>query len=244
MVFIRPLDPPHQRGCNRTIMTDHTIAHALHGIRTRISTACQQAGRPADDVSLVAVSKFHPQSAVRQALEAGQRVFGENRVQEAAAKFPALREDWPDLRLHIIGTLQSNKAAEACALADVIESLDRPSLSTALEKAAQKTGRLPELFIQVNIGDEPQKSGIGTTDADRFIEDALSRFKDHVKGLMAIPPLNEDPRPFFRKLAELNRRHGLPALSIGMSSDFETAIAEGATLVRVGTAIFGNRPRA
>lgn len=223
-------------------MTDHTIAHALKGIQTRISTACQKAARPAEAVSLVAVSKFHPQSAVQQALEAGQRIFGENRVQEAAAKFPALREKWPDLRLHLIGTLQSNKATEACALADVIESLDRPSLSTALEKASQKTGRLPELFVQVNIGDEPQKSGIATTEADRFIEDALRRFGRHVKGLMAIPPAEEDPRPFFRRLAEMNRRHGLPALSMGMSADFETAIAEGATLVRVGTAIFGNRP--
>ena len=243
MVFAWPLDPSTQRGCNQAIMTDHTIAHSLQNIQTRISTACQQAGRAPDEVSLVAVSKFHPQTAVRQALAAGQRVFGENRVQEAAAKFPALREDWPDLRLHIIGTLQSNKAAEACALADVIESLDRPSLSTALEKAAQKTGRLPDLFVQVNIGDEPQKSGIGTVEADQFIEDALTRFSGHVKGLMAIPPLNEDPRPFFQKLAALNRRHGLPALSMGMSSDFETAIAEGATLVRVGTAIFGERPR-
>lgn len=244
MVFIRPLDPSHQRRCNPAIMTDHTIAHALKSIRIRISTACQQAGRAPDSVSLVAVSKFHPQNAIRQALEAGQRIFGENRVQEAAAKFPTLREEWPDLRLHLIGTLQSNKATEACALADVIESLDRPSLSTALEKASQKTGRLPELFIQVNIGDEPQKSGISTDEADRFIEDALIRFNGHVKGLMAIPPLNEDPRPFFRKLAEMNRRHGLPALSMGMSSDFETAITEGATLVRVGTAIFGKRPPA
>ncbi|CDG34384.1 Hypothetical protein YggS, proline synthase co-transcribed bacterial homolog PROSC [Parasaccharibacter apium] len=242
MVFTRPLDPPRQRGCNPSIMTDHTIAHALEGIQTRISAACQRAARPAEAVSLVAVSKFHPQSAVQQALEAGQRIFGENRVQEAAAKFPALREKWPDLRLHLIGTLQSNKATEACALADVIESLDRPSLSTALEKASQKTGRLPELFVQVNIGDEPQKSGIATSEADRFIEDALRRFGQHVKGLMAIPPADEDPRPFFHRLAEMNRRHGLPALSMGMSADFETAIAEGATLVRVGTAIFGDRP--
>ncbi len=242
MVFIQPLDPSRQRGCNSTIMIDHTIAHALKSIQTRISTACQQAGRASESVSLVAVSKFHPQSAVQQALEAGQRIFGENRVQEAAAKFPALREEWPDLRLHLIGTLQSNKATEACALADVIESLDRPSLSTALEKAAQKAGRLPELFVQVNIGDEPQKSGISMAEADHFIEDSLRRFGGHVKGLMAIPPFDKDPAPFFQKLAEMNRRHGLPALSMGMSSDFETAIMEGATLVRVGTAIFGERP--
>lgn len=143
-------------------MTEHSIPNALASIRQRITTASHQAGRPEGSTTLIAVSKFHPQSAVLEALQAGQRYFGENRVQEAAAKFPDLKKDWPDLRLHLIGTLQSNKAIEACQLADVIESLDRPSLSKALEKAAQKTGRLPELFIQVNIGDEPQKSGVPT----------------------------------------------------------------------------------
>ncbi|MUG89732.1 YggS family pyridoxal phosphate-dependent enzyme [Bombella sp. ESL0385] len=221
---------------------NHSIAQALTEIRNQMATACHNAHRQADEVQLVAVSKFHPQEAVREALKAGQRIFGENRVQEAAAKFPALREEWPELKLHLIGSLQTNKAVEACALADVIESLDRPSLSTALEKAAQKTGRLPELFVQVNIGDEPQKSGISPLEADRFIEDALSRFGSRIKGLMAIPPLHADPRPFFQKLARLNHRHGLPALSMGMSADFEIAIAEGATIIRVGTAIFGDRP--
>lgn len=223
-------------------MTEHSIPNALASIRQRITTASHQAGRPEGSTTLIAVSKFHPQSAVLEALQAGQRYFGENRVQEAAAKFPDLKKDWPDLRLHLIGTLQSNKAVEACQLADVIESLDRPSLSKALEKAAQKTGRLPELFIQVNIGDEPQKSGVPTAEADQFIEDCLTRFGKHVKGLMAIPPFDEDPTPYFRKLATLNRRHGFNELSMGMSADFETAIAEGASLIRVGTAIFGSRP--
>ncbi|GBR05195.1 MULTISPECIES: YggS family pyridoxal phosphate-dependent enzyme [Gluconobacter] len=218
------------------------IAENLSAIRSRIIQACETSGRPATDVGLVAVSKFHPQDAVEAALKAGQRVFGENRVQEAASKFPALRETWPDLRLHIIGGLQTNKAVDACRIADVIETLDRPALSDALEKAAEKTGRLPELLIQVNTGNEPQKSGIPRDEADAFIKASMLRFGAKVRGLMCIPPEDEDPAPHFHFLTQLAQRHGLPVVSMGMSADFETAIAEGATLVRVGSAIFGSRP--
>lgn len=225
-----------------TLMTENTLSQALQAIQQRILYAEKAAKRPEKSVSLVAVSKFHPQESVITALEAGQRLFGENRVQEAAHKFPALRERWPDLRLHIIGGLQTNKAIDACRIADCIETLDRPSLSTALEKAAQKIGRLPELLIQVNTGNEPQKFGIPAEKADHFINDSLTRFGRHVTGLMAIPPQESDPTPHFRTLAALAKRHGLHTLSMGMSSDFEQAIAAGATHVRVGSAIFGTRP--
>ncbi|MXV43867.1 YggS family pyridoxal phosphate-dependent enzyme [Saccharibacter sp. 17.LH.SD] len=223
-------------------MTENTISHALKDIRQRITRAAHKAHRAETDISLVAVSKFHPRDSVEAALQAGQRLFGENRVQEAASKFPPLRELWPDLKLHLIGGLQTNKAVEACRLADVIESLDRPSLSEALDKASQKVGHLPELLIQVNTGNEPQKFGIPLQEADIFIENNLKRFGSHVKGLMAIPPQHEDPQSHFRTLTALSRRHGLTVLSMGMSADFEEAIAEGATLVRVGSAIFGTRP--
>jgi len=218
------------------------IASNLSAIRHRMIQAAEKAGRNADDVSLVAVSKFHPQEAVEAALKAGQRLFGENRVQEAASKFPQLRENWPDLKLHIIGGLQTNKAVDACRIADMIESLDRPALSNAIEKASQKCGRLPGLLIQVNTGDETQKSGIPRKDADAFIETSMNRFDDNIRGLMCIPPESEDPVAHFNFLNDMARRHGLPVLSMGMSADFEAAIGAGATLVRVGSAIFGSRP--
>ncbi|MDF7674185.1 YggS family pyridoxal phosphate-dependent enzyme [Acetobacteraceae bacterium ESL0709] len=223
-------------------MTKNAISDHLKQIHQKIRQACLKAQRPEESVSLVAVSKFHPIDSVKEALEAGQRLFGENRVQEAAEKFPLLRKDWPDLRLHIIGGLQTNKALEACRLADVIETLDRPALSEALDKAAQKLGRLPDLLIQVNTGDEPQKSGIARDDADQFIEASMKHFGPSIKGLMAIPPVHEPSGPHFRLLAEMARRHGLETVSMGMSADFEAAIAEGATMVRVGSAIFGTRP--
>ncbi|MCE2576180.1 YggS family pyridoxal phosphate-dependent enzyme [Komagataeibacter sp. FNDCR2] len=222
--------------------TSTSIAQALGGIRARIATAARAAGRDPSGVELVAVSKFHPQGSVIAALEAGQRVFGENRVQEAAAKFPALRARWPDLRLHIIGGLQTNKAAEAVRIADMIESLDRPALSDALARAAERAGRLPDLLVQVNTGDETQKSGVRLEDADEFIDHSRARFGAAVKGLMCIPPHDQDPAPHFRLLADMAARHGLPVVSMGMSADFERAIACGATLVRVGSAIFGARP--
>lgn len=218
------------------------ISSALAEVMARIAAAAARAGRDPDTVSLVAVSKFHPVESVRAALAAGQRVFGENRVQEAAAKFPDLRADYPDLRLHLIGGLQTNKAREAVRIADVIESLDRPALSDALAKAADQEGRLPDLLIEVNTGDEAQKFGVPRQDADGFIRESRLRFGDRLRGLMCIPPAGEDPSAHFRFLRSLADEHGLKLCSMGMSADFQTAIAEGADLVRVGTAIFGHRP--
>jgi PLP dependent protein len=219
----------------------HSIADSLTAIRARISAAAKAAGRDPGSVTLVAVSKIHPASAVLAALRAGQVTFGENRVQEATAKFPPLREAWPALRLHLIGGLQTNKAAEAVALADMIESLDRPKLADAIAHAADRAGRLPELLIQVNIGDEPQKSGVPTNAADDFIEERQTRFGAKLLGLMCIPPADQSPGPHFEKLAAIAHRHGLTTLSMGMSTDFEAAIHAGATHVRIGTAVFGAR---
>jgi hypothetical protein len=218
------------------------IRQSLGAVRARIERAARAAGRDPAGVTLVAVSKTHPAESVAIAVDAGQTVFGENRVQEAAAKFPALKVAHPALRLHLIGALQTNKAEDAVRLAEVVESLDRPKLADALEAAARKTGRMPDLLIQVNIGDEPQKAGIPRAEADRFIESCRARFGDRLRGLMCIPPVDADPTPFFTALAALRARHGLAWLSMGMSGDFEAAIAFGATHVRVGTAIFGERP--
>ena len=218
------------------------IAASLAAVRARIAAAARRAGRAPEDVALVAVCKTHPAQAVRGALAAGQRRFGENRVQEAAAKFPALRTDYPDLRLHLIGGLQTNKAREAVRLADVIETLDRPRLADALADAAQREGRMPTLLIEVNTGDEPQKSGVARAAADAFIAACGARFGASLAGLMCVPPLGADPAPHFTWLAACAARHGLAVLSMGMSADFETAIAHGATHVRIGTAIFGTRP--
>ncbi len=221
-----------------------TIADTLAAIRARIAEACLRANRDPASVTLVAVSKTHPAEAVEAALAAGQAVFGENRVQEAAAKFPALRPAHPALRLHLIGALQTNKARDAVRVADVIESLDRPKLASALAEAMAKEGRRPALLVQVNTGDEPQKAGIARADADAFLRACRDEHGLPVEGLMCIPPVDADPRPHFALLASLAARHGLPTLSMGMSSDFETAIAEGATHIRVGTAIFGTRGQA
>jgi pyridoxal phosphate enzyme (YggS family) len=210
-------------------------------VRARIAAAAARAGRAAEAVQLVAVSKTHPAEAVQAALGAGQAVFGENRVQEAAMKFPALRPAHPGLRLHIIGGLQTNKARDAVRLADVIEVVDRPRLADAIAEAIQKEGRSPDLLVQVNVGDEPQKSGIPTAEADGFIEACRTRFGASLTGLMCIPPAEGDPGPHFAWLAACAARHGLGVLSMGMSGDFEAAIAHGATHVRVGTAIFGHR---
>ena len=220
------------------------IAANLAAIRARIAEACTRAGRTPDAVTLVAVSKTHPPEAVLAALAAGQAVFGENRVQEAAAKFPPLRAAHPALRLHIIGGLQTNKARDAVRVADVIESLDRPKLAAAIADAMAKEGRRPDCLVQVNTGDETQKSGIPRAEADAFIRAAREEHGLPVTGLMCIPPVDEDPRPHFAFLRELAARHTLPVLSMGMSAEFEAAIAEGATHVRVGSAIFGHRPPA
>lgn len=218
------------------------IAANLAAIRQRIAAAAIGAGRRPDAVALVAVSKFHPAEAVVAALAAGQTAFGENRVQDAAQKFPPLRSSHPDLRLHIVGTLQTNKAADAVRIADTIESLDRPRLADAIADAIARQGRAPRLLIQINTGEEPQKGGIVRAEADAFIESCRTRFGAALAGLMCIPPAEADPAPHFAWLAACAARHGLGELSMGMSGDFEIAIAHGATSVRVGTAIFGHRP--
>ena len=217
------------------------VGRAMLNVRMRIDAAAHALARPPGDVTLVAVSKTHPASAVLEALACGQTCFGENRVQEAAQKFEALRAEHPALRLHLIGGLQTNKADAAVQIADMIETLDRPRLADAILSAAQRVGRLPQLLVQVNIGNEPQKSGVPTAQADSFIEACQNRFGPSLRGLMCIPPENVDPTPFFTRLAEMRARHGLPCLSMGMSGDFEVAIRLGATHVRVGSAIFGRR---
>lgn len=216
------------------------IADNLRQVRERIAEAALKANRRPEDISLVAVSKTKPQEAVRAALQAGQSIFGENRVQEAAAKFPPLRADHA-FSLHIIGGLQTNKARDAVRIADVIESLDRPRLADALAAAVEKEARTPKLLVEVNTGAEPQKSGIARDDADAFIADCKGRFGAALIGLMCVPPNGEDPRPHFEWLADRAARHGLATVSMGMSADFEVAIACGATWVRVGSAIFGAR---
>jgi pyridoxal phosphate enzyme (YggS family) len=220
-------------------MTD-SIAENLRRVHDRIANAAIAAGRKPDDIKLVAVSKTKPAEAVIAALAAGQTVFGENRVQEAAGKFPPLRAAHP-LSLHIIGGLQTNKARDAVRIADVIESLDRPKLADAIAAAIMREGRTPRLLIEVNTGSEPQKSGVARDDADSFIDDCKGRFGAALVGLMCVPPHGEDPVPHFTWLADRAARHGLATVSMGMSADFEIAIARGATWVRVGSAIFGTR---
>ncbi len=219
-----------------------SIVENLASVRARIAEACDRAKRDPAEVTLVAVSKTHPVEAVEAALAAGQAVFGENRVQEAAQKFPALRPGHPVMRLHIIGALQTNKARDAVRIADVIESLDRPRLAEAIRDAMAREGRRPGLLVQVNTGEEPQKAGIARAEAADFVRLCREEHGLPVEGLMCIPPVDHDPRPHFAFLADLAARLGLRTLSMGMSGDFEAAIAEGATHVRVGTAIFGSRP--
>lgn len=216
-----------------------TAAETLADIHARIEKAAKSAGRK-PDVTLVAVSKTFAAEDIRPLLEAGQRVFGENRVQEAAAKWPALREAFPDVELHLVGQLQSNKAAEAVALFDVIHSLGRSSLVAALAKAMAASGRRVPCFVQVNIGDEPQKGGVAIDDLPALLDEA--RAADiPLAGLMCVPPADKEPAPYFALLAKLAARHGLAGLSMGMSADFETSVQLGATHVRVGSALFGAR---
>lgn len=217
------------------------IAANLLQIRDRIANAAIRCGRRPEDVTLVAVSKTKPAEAVQEALIAGQTLFGENRVQEAAAKFPPLQAAHPALRLHIIGGLQTNKARDAVRLADVIETLDRPRLADALATAMQQQDRHPSLLIEVNTGEEPQKSGIVRDQADAFIRDCKARFGAQLIGLMCVPPIDQDPRSHFEWLADRAAKHGLATVSMGMSADFEIAIACGATWVRIGSAVFGAR---
>jgi len=217
------------------------IAANLAAVRERIAAAARAAGRAPESVTLVAVSKTHPAAGVRQALMAGHRVFGENRVQEAQAKYPELRGEFPDLALHLIGPLQTNKVRDAVALFDVIESVDRLRLAQALAREIEHSGRRPPCLIEVNTGEEPQKAGIMPADADGFILECRERLELPIIGLMCVPPLDEDPAPHFALLREIARRNDLQVLSMGMSADFEKAIRFGATHVRVGTAIFGAR---
>ncbi|AOH83404.1 alanine racemase [Sphingomonas panacis] len=215
-------------------------AQALAAIRAAIDHSARLARREPGDVTLIAVSKTHAAEAIEPLLAAGQRVFGENRVQEAEAKWPDLRARWPGVTLHLVGQLQSNKAEEAVALFDAIHSVDRPSLISALAKAMDRQGKRPDCFLQVNIGDEPQKGGCAVADLPALL--AAARAADlPVAGLMAVPPAAVEPAPYFALLAKLARDHDVPGLSMGMSADFETAVTLGATHVRVGSALFGAR---
>lgn len=215
-------------------------ADRLAEVQDAIAGAARRAQRKAADICLIAVSKTHDADAIRPLIAAGQRHFGENRVQEAATKWPALRGETPDIVLHLIGQLQSNKADEAVALFDAIHSLDRPSLVQALAKACAKAGKQPQLFVQVNIGDEEQKGGCAVADLPALLAEAAEAGLE-ISGLMAIPPADVEPAPYFALLDELAERHGLPLRSMGMSADYETAVMLGATHVRVGTALFGVR---
>lgn len=220
-------------------MTD--AVERLATVRTKIAAAESEAERGPGSVTLVAVSKTFSADDIRPVIEAGQRVFGENRVQEAQGKWPALKAEFPDVELHLIGPLQSNKAKEAVALFDVIETIDREKIAAALAAEIQKQGRAPRLYVQVNTGSEPQKAGIGPREAVAFVKRCRDVHGLAVEGLMCIPPLEENPGPHFALLEKLAREADLQKLSMGMSGDYELAIAFGATSVRVGSAIFGSR---
>ena len=220
--------------------TPETSADRLTAIRSRMAAAAKLARRPSEDIHLIAVSKTRSADDIEPLILEGQMLFGENRVQEAASKWPALKDRYPGISLHLIGQLQSNKAEEAVALFDVIHSVDRLSLVTALGKAMQKLGRAVPCFIQVNIGAEDQKGGCSVGELPDLLKAAYER-EIPLAGLMCIPPAHVEAAPFFALLAELSTRHGLAQLSMGMSDDFETAIMLGATHVRVGTALFGGR---
>lgn len=220
-------------------MTENA-ASRLENVREKIAAAAKIARRKADEITLIAVSKTHDADAILPLLEAGQRTFGENRVQEAAAKWPALREKYPDVELHLVGSLQSNKADDAAALFDMIHSLDRPSLVKALAGAMDRTGRRIPCFIQVDIGEEEQKGGCPIADLPALIEQARSA-NIPIAGLMCVPPAGIEPTPFFALLGKLAADNGLAGLSMGMSGDFEIAVKLGATHIRVGTALFGAR---
>src|SRR5215510_563970 len=217
------------------------IDNRLATVRQDIARACRDAGRPTGSVDLVAISKTFGAEAIEPAIAAGQRVFGENRVQEAKAKWPALKERHPGIELHLVGSLQSNKAKEAVALFDAIHSVDRSSLAEALAKEIGKQGRAPTLFVEVNTGAEPQKAGVLPEAADAFLKACRDEYGLAIAGLMCIPPADEPPGPHFALTAKIAQRNGLRLLSMGMSADFPVAVAFGATHVRVGTAIFGAR---
>jgi pyridoxal phosphate enzyme (YggS family) len=216
-------------------------ASGLGAVEQEIVRACKDARRDRASVTLIAVSKTFGADTISPVISAGQRVFGENRVQEAKAKWPGLMTAYPGTALHLIGPLQSNKAKEAVALFDAIHSVDRPSICEALAKEIKSQGRQPELFVQLNTGEEPQKAGIAPSDADAFIASCREKYGLSISGLMCIPPVNEAPAPHFALTAKIAARNGLKNLSMGMSADFAAAIQFGATHVRVGSAIFGHR---
>jgi pyridoxal phosphate enzyme (YggS family) len=223
------------------MISESELAANLAAVRTKIAEAARGAGRDPAAVTLVAVGKTHPAEDLRTALVAGQRVFGENRVQEAVAKWPGLRSDFPDLRLHLIGPLQSNKVKDAVALFDVIETVDREKIARRIAAESATTGRAPRCLVQVDTGEEAQKAGVAPAEADDFIAFCRDEVGLPVDGLMCIPPIDEEPSLHFALLAKIAARNDLKVLSMGMSADYEIAVAFGATLVRVGTAIFGPR---
>ncbi|MBN9046124.1 MAG: YggS family pyridoxal phosphate-dependent enzyme [Rhizobiales bacterium] len=218
------------------------VVASLNAVKAAIATAEKEARRAVGSVTLVAVSKTFDADAIRPALDAGQRVFGENRVQEASGKWPGLRADYPGIELHLIGPLQSNKAVEAVALFDVIETVDREKIAAALATEMAKQDKRPKLYVQVNTGLEPQKAGMAPKEAVAFVNRCREVHGLSIEGLMCIPPADENPGPHFALLEKLAREAGVEKLSMGMSGDFETAIGFGATSVRVGSAIFGGRP--
>jgi pyridoxal phosphate enzyme (YggS family) len=225
---------------NSSPITPH-LPNGLASVEQAIARACKESRRDRASVTLIAVSKTFDADAIAPVIEAGQRVFGENRVQEARAKWPALMSAYPGIALHLIGPLQSNKAKEAVALFDAIHSVDRPSICQALAKEINSQKRQPELFVQLNTGEEPQKAGVAPGEADAFVADCREKYGLRISGLMCIPPVNDAPAPHFALTAKIAARNGLKNLSMGMSADFATAIQFGATHVRVGSAIFGHR---
>ncbi len=220
---------------------DATVTGRLSGIRARIAAAAREVGRDPASVELIAVSKMFAADAIRPVIAAGQRHFGENRVQEAKGKWPVLKAEMPGLVLHLIGPLQSNKAREAVELFDAIHTIDREKIARAVAEEMARQGRKPQLFVQVNTGEEPQKAGVGPREAVPFVRLCRESFGLAISGLMCIPPVDEEPAVHFAFLAKLAREAGVPGLSMGMSDDFETAVELGATHVRVGSAIFGSR---
>jgi hypothetical protein len=235
-----PVSGPVHHGLSDNVKDDP--AANLAAIKREIEAALKEAARGAGSVTVTAVSKTHGPERILPALEAGHRVFGENRVQEAMAKWPALREAYPDIELRLIGPLQSNKAKETVAFFDVIESLDRPKLAKALAAEMDKQGRRPKLYIQVNTGEEAQKAGVAPAEVPAFLDQCRDEFGLDITGLMCIPPAEDDPAPHFALLAKMAKTLGLSGVSMGMSGDYPVAARLGATHVRIGTGVFGSRP--
>lgn len=231
----------HEMTREMTAPLTKPLPNGLASVEQEIARACKEARRERAEVTLIAVSKTFDAAAISPVIDAGQRIFGENRVQEAKAKWPALTSAYSGIALHLIGPLQSNKAKEAVALFDAIHSVDRPSICEALAKEINSQKKQPELFVQLNTGEEPQKAGVAPGDADAFIAACRDKYGLLLSGLMCIPPVNEAPAPHFALTAKIAARNGLKNLSMGMSADFAIAIQFGATHVRVGSAIFGHR---